>query len=165
MSNQLPITALRVNYAIGIDPDLGKSGLAVWSRQQGRHTYISSVGAFELISLLNQVKSGEALFFVDAGWLNGGYFHYANFPDGFDKWNVKAQYAYLVKRGINVGENFGVGKFIIDYLIEVHGVDNVRLIRPVDEKWDATKLKQLTGWTKRTNPDSRDAARLCWKRI
>ncbi|MCX6218315.1 MAG: hypothetical protein NT073_27985 [Spirosoma sp.] len=154
-----------IKYAIGIDPDLHKSGLAVWSRTKKQHNYIDSVGAFELIQLLNLIKPGEALFFVDAGWLNGGYFHYANFPPEFDTWHVNAQYAYLVKRGINVGENFGVGKFIVAYLIDVHGENNVRLVRPVNEKWDATKLKQLTGWSKRTNPDSRDAARLCWQRI
>jgi len=168
--NQLLITSMRATYAVGIDADIDKSGLAVYSRTKKALTYCSSVGPHILIKQLLQIEPGSALFFIDAGWKNGGYFHYANFPENFNTWSVNAQRAYLVKRGIDVGRNFGVGQFLVSVLTAIHGPDNVREIQPVGQKnsklkWDAAKLKQITGWQGRTNQDSRDAARLCWARI
>jgi len=151
-----------IKYAVGIDPDIKKSGLAVWSRIEKRLLYAKAVPFPKLLEILNQIKPGEALFFVDAGWLNGGYFHWM--PDNFDTWSKQSQKAYLIKRGIDVGRNFGVGQVIVTYLQALHGLNAVHEIRPSTEKWSAEDLKRYTGWTKPTNPESRDAAKLCFQR-
>jgi len=163
--NQYRILYNKANYAIGIDPDLKKSGLAVWSKKLKKHTYIKSLESHKLIQNLSQIKPGEAVFFIDAGWLNGGFHHRVGFPDDFNKWPRKSQEAYLVECGVRVGENFGVGKFIYSFLLPVHGEDFVQLVRPVSQKWSAADLKRYTGWKGRTNEDSRDAARHCYDRL
>ncbi len=162
---QLPIQSLRINYVVGIDPDIEKSGLAVWSRTKRMHTFIDAVNFHDLIKNLLLVKPGEAIFRVDAGWLNSGFHHSAGLPENFETWTVESKLAYYFKLGVQVGRNFGVGQVIVQLLITIHGPDNVKEVRPMPEnpKWSAADLKRYTGWDKRTNGDSRDAAKLCFQ--
>lgn len=151
-----------IPYAIGIDPDIDKSGLAVWSRIGRKHNFIDSVEFYVLLDKINSAEVGQAEFYVDAGWLNKGYHHYDTLPKEFETWAEKSKWAYMAKLGEDVGRNFGVGQTIVGYLrAHKHPVHE---IKPVTEKWNAATLKQFTGWTKRTNEDSRDAARLCFQR-
>ncbi|MCX6217686.1 hypothetical protein [Spirosoma sp.] len=162
---QLPIQSLRINYVVGIDPDIERSGLAVWSRIKRQHTFIDAVDFYTLIQNLLLVKPGEALFRVDAGWLNAGFHHAAGLPDNFETWTVESKLAYYFKLGVQVGRNFGVGQAIVQLLVTIHGADNVKEVRPMPKnpKWSAADLKRYTGWEGRTNPDSRDAAKLCFQ--
>ena len=147
-------------FAVGIDPDIDKSGLAVWSRTTKRMRFIKSVEFHELLSLINSIKPGTTDFYVDAGWLNGGYFH--ALPPNFNTFSEASKRAYLIKRGIDVGRNFGVGQCIVAYL-KAHN-HPVYEVRPTKHKWSAADLKKFTGWEKRTNSEMRDAASLCFKK-
>ncbi|GAB4023340.1 hypothetical protein GCM10028808_73490 [Spirosoma migulaei] len=163
--SQLPIQSLRINYVVGIDPDIDKSGLAVYSRISKKLTYCDAVPFYKLLENLALIKPGDAIFRVDAGWLNKGFHHQNALPDGFEKWDVESKLAYYFKLGTQVGRNFAVGQLIVGLLVATHGQDNVREVRPLprNPKWSAEDLKRYTGWDARTNGDSRDAAKLCYR--
>lgn len=111
---------------------------------------------------IEETSIGTVTYYVDAGWLNEGYHHYAALPADFVKWPKKKQQAYLIGCGVRVGRSFGVGMLLVAYLREKG--HSVLEVRPTSAKWDAETLKRLTGWGGRTNPDSRDAAKLCFNR-
>lgn len=155
-------------YSIGIDPDVKQSGYAVYDRLERKLVTITSLTVAELFDQLNQVQRGTAHFYLDAGWLNEGFHHYAGMPQNFEQLPLRARYAYMVSCGVKVGRNFGVGQLIAAYL-KAHGHEVIE-VQPkggkagTKLKWDAATLLNLTGWRGRTNEDARDAARLCFGR-
>ena len=137
---------------IGIDPDVDKSGFAVWDSKRKKFAHIFSFDLFDLVGQLMKwnLNEPEVLVYIEAGWLNKK----SNF-------HVYSGQSKRVGEGIakNVGRNHEVGRQIEKFCIK-HDI-KYTLIRPVNKKVkDVDLFKRLTKWTKPTNQDKRDAAML-----
>lgn len=130
---------------IGIDPDLEKSGVAVidGSLQLFNLTFP------ELMELFSENKDKIKKVVIEAGWLN-------------KKSNFHARYGQSKNAGEriakNVGENHATGKLIAQ-MAEYYGF-KVLLVRPTCKKLNAEEFNRLTGWTGRSNQETRDASLL-----
>lgn len=142
----------------GIDPDLDKSGLSIWSRSEKRFILLKSVTFAQLLETIRSMDPTQIRFRIGAGWLNKGFHHRMGFPKGFEKWSEKSKLAYMAEAGSRVGENFGVGKIITHYL-RANGYE-VEECREQSGKWDAATFMKFTGLPKGYNPEIRDSARL-----
>lgn len=152
----------KARYAVGIDPDIERSGYAVYDRAERKLVTVTTLSITELVNQVQQITPGTATFYVEAGWLNKGYHHYASLPTNLQSWSQKSRDAYLIRCGVDVGRNFGSGQTIVDLL---RGKGHpVHEIRPQSAKWTAKTLLLVTGWKSRTNQDARDAAKLCFGR-
>ncbi|MBP8005848.1 MAG: hypothetical protein KAZ18_02985 [Acinetobacter sp.] len=133
---------------IGIDPDLDKSGVAVKSKNDMRLLNLNFV---ELKALIENECAVIKKVVVEAGWLNEkANFHYR--PN-----QTKSAGERIAK---NVGENHATGK-LITQLIESMGIP-VQLVKPTRSKLSSDDFKRITGWSKRSNQEQRDAAMLIW---
>lgn len=157
MSYQLPIHRVRCQFCAGIDPDLDKSGLVIYDRQENAW-YCKTLTHYQLQETIRQNYTTDELeLFIEAGWLNPGFYHEEGFPDTFDSWPLQNKLDYVAKAASRVGENFGVGKSMISYF-ESCGY-TVQSIAPTTAKWDAEEFKRRTGLPKGYNQEIRDAAR------
>lgn len=136
-------------YAIGIDPDVAKSGVALWNKQTRKYEEITSLNFFDLMEYLNKYKD-TATVYLEAGWENKK-----------SNWHYSKN-AFVAQRiAKNVGENHRAGKLILEYLIRM----NIKhcLLVPKTKKIDAKTFENLTG-IKERNQDKRDAAMLVFER-
>jgi hypothetical protein len=140
---------------IGIDPDVDKSGVAVWDGWQ--LTTVTTMRFFELISFLEVhqthawAANHKCIVYVEAGWLNTiSNFHHI----------VGAHIRENIAK--KVGENHCIGKLLAEYCKEQR--ITCHLVKPTQKKWDAETFKKITGFDKRTNSEMRDAARLVFGR-
>jgi len=136
---------------IGIDPDIDKSGVAVWDSSRcilESIECLSFFDAIETIELLDEFYN--AIVIIEAGWL----IKKSNWHGAKNK-NIAA------KIGANVGANHQVGRLFAEYCTEKDV--NYVLERPMGKK-DAKEFKRLTGWTRRTNSEQRDSAMLVFGR-
>jgi hypothetical protein len=136
---------------IGIDPDVDKSGFAIWDSKLKKFVHIHS---YDLFDICQEIKDwdedAEIMVYLEAGWLNKK----ANFH-GFK--NQSKIYGESIAK--NVGRNHEIGRQIEKFCIK--NEIEYKLIRPTKEKVkDIQLLKRLTGWEKVTNQDKRDAAML-----
>lgn len=138
-------------YIIGIDPDREKSGFAVFNTQQNI-LEINSHSFFELFKLLEAKKESISLIRIEAGWLNKK----SNFH------NRPGQSKEVGEKIANsVGANAETGKKICE-MCEYLEIP-YETVKPLGTKSIDSKLfKKITGYTKRTNQDQRDAAMLVW---
>lgn len=137
---------------IGIDPDLIKSGIALWINELD-HLEVRTMDFFTLMECLQTQKrlNIKIVVFLEAGWKN----RVSNFHGGGNK-------AISDSIARKVGENHAIGKLIEQFLIrekiEYH------LITPSSRKWSADDFKKITGNITRTNSEMRDAAKLVFGR-
>ena len=138
---------------IGIDPDVTKSGFAVWHKPLKRFSSIEALTLPEMLDKLHSLRDNIALVVVEAGYLNKGNRH-----------TFKGQsVAAAEKTGENVGRNHQRGMDIVE-ILEWMKIP-YRLQKPITpNKWkdDAAYFKTITGWRGKTNPEKRDAAMLVY---
>ncbi|GAB4042516.1 hypothetical protein [Spirosoma litoris] len=164
--NQLPIQSLRFDNVVGIDPDLKGSGWAVWSNVKNAFTQIQTVQFWEFINLVNEFKPGKVLFVIDAGWKNEATnFHKVYLPENIKRASpaTQAKYTASVREKVarDVGLNSGVGLSMVNYLQgQFH---NYIEARPQTHKWDKETIARETGYTGKSNPETRDAIRDAWQ--
>ena len=60
---------------IGIDPDVTKSGFAVWHKPLQRFSSIETLSLSEMLDKLHSLRDNIALVVVEAGFLNRGNRH------------------------------------------------------------------------------------------
>lgn len=139
---------------IGIDPDVDKSGFAVWCSKSKALKELKVSRFFELIYEIDSIISEgfEVVVCIEAGWL----IKKSNFHSR--KGQTKAVGEKIAKA---VGANHQVGKLIAEYC------DNKKiafgLIKPQGKK-NADEFKKITGYVKRTNSEMRDSAMLVFGR-
>lgn len=136
---------------IGIDPDLDKSGFALTYQQ------IKEITTYTISELLGRIVKIKENFpniplqvYIEFGELNKSNFHVGRIPAG-----VRDIKAYCAQIGANTGKNFATAKLILD-LISAMGIKCIK-VRPTNRKIDAPTFKKLTGISKRTNQEMRDA--------
>jgi len=97
-------------------------------------------------ALLNNI---DFKLVIEAGWLNAT----KNYHGAINK-------AVAARIGANVGENAASGKILVDFMT-YHKIPYI-LVKPTSAKWNADLFKKITGYTKRTNQEERDALKLVW---
>lgn len=131
---------------IGIDPDVDKSGVAVWDKSN-KTLELYNMTMPELIDKLKRYNSSIYVV-IEAGWLiNKSNWHTAH-----------GQYR-REKIAKNVGENHASGK-IIEQFCKHLGI-SYELMKPKG-KIDQQTFKNMTKVIKRTNQEQRDAAMLVY---
>lgn len=139
-------------FIIGIDPDIDRSGVAVWDKKSKRFFKLETMRFWDLADFLHPVQWNgivDVMVLISAGWL-------------IDKsnWHGKNQSSEAKQKiAMNVGINHASGKLIEQFCIK-HKIP-YRLVKPTG-KVDAAYFKRLTGWKGRTNQDVRDAGMLCY---
>ena len=138
---------------IGIDPDVDKSGFAVWNKPAQKFESIEALGLAEIMSFFQVMKISIEIVVIEAGYMNKGNRH-----------TFKGQtVAAAAKTGENVGRNHQRGMDIVE-ILEWMRIP-YRLQKPITpNKWkdDAAYFKTITGWHGKTNPEKRDAAMLVY---
>lgn len=150
-----------VLYA-GIDPDIGRSGLAVLNPQSRKFEFIGAVKMMQIPTILTYLLSSGWVrrieVFVEAPWLLGSV-----------NWHGRAgdRKGVAVRKGYDVGRNHQRGRDIVE-MLEPH-FRVVREIPPLRKGWQgadhkitAHEFQALTGHTGRTNQEARDAGLIAW---
>lgn len=150
-----------INLFVGIDPDLTKSGFAVWDRPQNKLTDYRTLAFYDIMLAIRKLPRESTLVIVEAGWLNKvANFHTVKVPDRL-KGHDAAIETYT--RGVrertakDVGQNHAAGKLLVE-CIERMGY-TVRFSKPTKKKWEPHDFKRATGITVK-NQEIIDAGRL-----
>lgn len=142
-----------LKYLIAIDPDLSKSGLAVWNMEQYRWGLTQSIPFADLADTVKEFPKEETLIYVEAGWMN-------------KKSNWRG-YGNRVNERIakSVGQNHATGQLLVQILKKA-GFE-VKEIEPLAKGvlkgrkgWTPTGRRYITeasGIEGRMNDDVRDA--------
>jgi hypothetical protein len=137
---------------IGIDPDVTKSGFAVWHKPLQKFSSIEALTLPEMLDRLHAIRNNIAIVVVEAGFLNKGNRH-----------TFKGQsVAAAAKTGENVGRNHQRGMDIVE-ILEWMKIP-YRLQKPsTKNSWknDEKIFQKMTG-VKGGNPEKRDAAMLVY---
>ena len=142
---------------IGIDPDVELSGFAVLNYAT-RKLELASLSFTGILAAFMRIKAegADAVVVVEAGWMNKGNWH-LKFHDNR---------GVAAAKGYQVGRNHEAGKKIIE-AAQFFGYEVVeqkplkKIWKGKDRKISAEEFAQLTGYTKRSNQDSRDACLIC----
>lgn len=135
---------------IGIDPDVDKSGFAIWLPEQKCFEQITTLTFYEILEYFSINAETIAYVIVEAGWLNKGNRHI----------HAKTTPRVAAKTGENTGRNFQRG---ID-IAEAAAFCKIpcRLAKPtIKNSWKNSEeiFQKMTG-VKGGNPEKRDAAML-----
>jgi len=134
---------------IGIDPDTSNNGIGFWYKES-KKLELENLTFFELFDALKQLKIRYNItVIIDAGWLNKSNFHVV----GTNK-NVNG------KIGERVGRNHEVGFKIIE-MCDYLGIE-YKLNKPVKSKINKETFFKITGYSARTNQETRDAGMLVY---
>jgi len=133
---------------IGIDPDVDKSGVCIVNNmlQIELLTTMDLVDLFALIESMSDCRDIKVI--VEAGWKNKTNFHVGAMDNAWKS----------AKIGSHVGANHEIGRQIIKFCEKV-GVE-CHAIKPKGHKMSALDFKRISGWTKRTNQEMRDAYKI-----
>jgi hypothetical protein len=138
---------------IGIDPDLDRSGVAIWEKNN-KILVLKNLSFWQLFDLLKENRDKILIVRIEAGWLN-------------EKSNWHNRYGQSKTAGEaiarNVGENHAVGKLISQMCIYLEL--NYETVRPTMHKTDKHLFRTLTGYAGNTNQETRDAAALLFREI
>lgn len=135
---------------IGIDPDVDKSGFAVWLPKEQKFEGIEAMTLFEILEYFSINAESILHIRLEAGWLHDGNRHI----------HSKTTPKVAAKTGENVGRNFQRGIDIAESAAFFH--IPCMLIAPSSRnswKNDEKMFQKITG-TKGGNPEKRDAAML-----
>lgn len=138
-------------HYIGIDPDIDKSGVALYTNDD-MSLYLCNLSFFELFDFIKQSKKKheKLMVIIEGGWLNKGNWHKSN----------KFSSAVNTKIGSHTGANHEVGRKIVemcDYLSVKY-----KVVKPTTSKKSAAEFKAITSISYRTNQEQRDAAMLVY---
>ena len=153
----------KLNYTIGIDPDVEKNGVAIVERET-KHLECAAMTFAETLDYLQWVakRSAEAKasvkVYVEAGWMNRTNWH-------LKKWDNRGQ---VVAKGVSQGRNEQVSRMLGE-MCEHYGLD-WKHIKPFRKCWQGRDRKithdelcAVTGLMYgRTNQEMRDAALIAW---
>jgi hypothetical protein len=161
-NSQLPITSLQVRYAIGIDPDLTKNGVAIWDMSLRKIIDHRILTFPRTLKHIGTYSKDSVLVYVEAGWLNKvANFHTVHLPVRMQKASESAKANYIKGVGEriskNVGENHAAGKLLVE-MLEEEGYATV-LIQPTKAKWKPEDCEKIAG-IKTKNQECIDAIRL-----
>lgn len=133
---------------IGIDPDTVKSGVAIKSEE----LKLFNMSFFELYDFLTTFKpeTEKIKVYIECGFLNGGNRHKVS--GGSLELNSKI--------GERIGANHEVAKKICE-MCEHLKIEFIQ-VRPTKTKTKSDYFKKITGYSKRTNQEQRDACLLIW---
>lgn len=145
-----------VEFYIGIDPDVDRSGFALWDKAKKKLVALSTEDLFDLTALLQAYNSANRIMVrLEAGWLIAK----SNFSDR----NILGSRGANERIAKNVGANHEIGRQIEKYCKK----NNIpyELVKPLgysDYKHDT--FCAYTGWsgTKRTNSEERVAGMLVY---
>nr|WP_293836858.1 hypothetical protein [uncultured Arsenicibacter sp.] len=162
--SQLKI-AQSARYLVGIDPDIERSGVAIFDNDSYSFHTLKVAGLSELqLLIFGQCPPKDTLIVVEAGWLHGSImYNKYSYPKGFDKWSDHSRLAWMFQRGSDVGRNFGIGQTICAVL-RTNGY-TIEERKPVSGKWDANTFIRITGEPKGHNEEIRDAVRTIYPLI
>jgi lactate dehydrogenase-like 2-hydroxyacid dehydrogenase len=145
---------MKYNKIIGIDPDIDKSGVAIYVRND-KSLILDNWTLSELIKRFNYFAKERVLFVVEAGYLNKS------------NWHIKKTSSVVAGEiGRRTGENHATAKQIVN-IIKEFGFDCVEL-PPIAKVWKKGKIshKEFIDKCKkegviinvgRTNQEVRDA--------
>lgn len=119
---------------IGIDPDLIKSGVAFYFKNEEVQLRLELRTFWQLASYLAKIKELGTDFevIIEAGWLNKKY----NFRETVNK-TVGERIAF------NVGQNTAVGKLLHQTCLELQ--IPCKLVKPTQSKVNSAYFEKLTG--------------------
>lgn len=150
---------------IGIDPDSEKSGFSVLCPELRLYANICSLSFPALMKELQtwkqaaEYEDAELHVYIEGGWLNKSNWHLTT-----GKYTSLAKAAEI---GRCTGRNHQTG-ILIGEMCEALGIAYT-IIKPLKKMWKskdgkitAQEFKSVTGYTGRTNQDSRDAALIAW---
>jgi len=130
---------------IGIDPDVDKNGVAI---KNGDDISLYNLTFFELFDKLKDLDKKNVRVYIECGFLNKSNWHKVG----------KGSAALNAKIGNNTGRNHEVARKIVE-MCKYLNLD-YKEVKPTSRKIDAKQLKALTGISKRTNQEQRDALML-----
>jgi len=138
--------------SIGIDPDLKKSGFAVWHKRI-KTLELSVENFFDatvMIHSYHEAPNVKLIVFIEAGWLN-------------KKSNYRPGLTPAVRENIakKVGQNHAVGQLFVEFC-EINEI-NFRTVKPTMSKIDAKTFNRITGYKGFSNQEKRDAGMLAIK--
>jgi hypothetical protein len=138
---------------IGIDPDLDRSGVAIWAGND-RELVLKNLTFWQLCDFLREHKERIVVVRVEAGWLNlKSNFH--------NRYGQTKRMGEAIAR--NVGENHAVGKLICQMCIYLELL--YEEVQPKAHKTDKQLFRAITGYGGRTNQETRDATMLIYQFI
>ena len=138
---------------IGIDPDVDKSGFALWRSDEREFSFVVCQRFFtilEKIKYLVETERDEVVVCVEAGWLINK-----------SNWHGSKNEAISARIGKNIGSNHQVGKLFVEFC-EINNIKYIE-VKPMG-KMNAHNFSAITGWEARTNSEMRDAAMLVFGR-
>lgn len=153
----------KLNYCIGIDPDVEKNGVAIVERET-RHLECAALTFGDTLDYLQWAVSrasqvgASVKVFVEAGWLSRTNWH-------LKKWDNRGQ---VVAKGVAQGRNEQVSR-LIGEMCEHYGMQ-WQFLKPFRKCWKGRDRKitheelcAVTGIVYgRTNQEMRDAALIAW---
>jgi len=141
----------KFRYFIGIDPDVEKSGFAIWDKKESEFITYLALAFWELINLLTlNSELIDTKVIIEAGWLNKK----SNFHGGP---NQKKHVGELIAK--KVGANHQVGKLLVEYC-EYHKIP-YEVVCPKTKKTTAAMFKMIIGLNIK-NQDVIDACMLVY---
>ena len=141
---------------IGIDPDVDKSGVALWSPSR-QELLVNTKKFFDLFDFLletkrNMSECAKIVVVVEAGWLNKKSNYHGS------AYQTKAAGERISK---NVGSNHETGRKIVE-MCEYLGIES-QLVVPTHAKFTKDYFKSITGIEK-ANQEMIDAGMLVFGR-
>lgn len=145
-------------YVIGIDPDCDKNGYAVVNVDCKEVVCAGTCEFPVLFDILDIWRSaGELIVYVEGGWLKQGNWHLLG--------RMSAAKAAAIGRSVGMNHQTGI---LIEQMAKRQGY-KVFVVKPFNKFWKgsghkitADEIKEITGYEKRTNQDTRDAILLAW---
>lgn len=137
---------------IGVDPDVDKSGFAIWMPESQSFEKITLLDFYSILEYFSKYAADISMVVVEAGWLNTGNFHLSK------QKSIRA----AAKTGENTGRNFQRGIDITE-AAAFYGIP-CRLSKPTAKNsWKNSEemFRKITG-VKGGNPEMRDAAMLVY---
>ena len=129
---------------IGIDPDLHKSGIALY--RDDKSLVLSCLTFPDVLALFDEHGQNTQKVVIEAGWL---------IPNA--NWHARKNTGIASETARRVGENHAVGK-LLECCARAKGLE-VQLLKPTGKK-NAEQFKRITGYIGRTNQEVRDAGLL-----
>lgn len=140
---------------IGIDPDIEKSGVAVWDTSD-KSLELRTLSFWDLIEEIESYLVPVHIV-IEAGWLiEKSNWHSKRFHKGSGQW-VEQSIGAREATSKNVGMNHSVGILLVQYCLA--NKIEYSLQKPMG-KVNAQVFKSITGFPKRTNAEMRDAGML-----
>jgi len=136
---------------IGIDPDIDKSGIAVWNPVLNDYESIECLGFWDIIGFLLDNNKRIKEVRIEAGWLIKTNWHSMS----------KQGKQGIAETGRRVGMNHKTGQLMVEFC-EKYNIPH-KSIKPLSNNYwaeSAEKFAATTGWKGKTNPEKRDAAML-----